>query len=69
MKSKDILTQKIFEFHLIIRLILVFLNLSLRSYTGLKRLKINRIEDLIQLSKQDIIDCQSSSEKTKFQIK
>ena len=32
------------------------LNLSLRSYTRLKRLKINTIEELVNISKKDLIN-------------
>jgi DNA-directed RNA polymerase alpha subunit len=68
MKSKDIFNAKNIRIPSYYQADISILNLSLRSYTGLKRLKINRIEDLIQLSKQDIIDCQSSSEKQNFKL-
>jgi DNA-directed RNA polymerase alpha subunit len=65
MKSKDILNEKNVRIPSYYQADISILNLSLRSYTGLKRLKINRIEDLIQLSKQDII---ASSEKQNFKL-
>lgn len=68
MKSKDIFNAKNIRIPSYYQADISILNLSLRSYTGLKRLKINRIEDLIQLSKQDIIDFQSSSEKQNFKL-
>jgi DNA-directed RNA polymerase alpha subunit len=65
MKSKDILNEKNVRIPSYYQADISILNLSLRSYTGLKRLKINRIEDLIQLSKQEII---ASSEKLNFKL-
>jgi DNA-directed RNA polymerase alpha subunit len=65
MKSKDIFNPKKVRIPSYNQADISILNLSLRSYTGLKRLKINRIEDLIQLSKQDII---ASSEKLNFKL-
>nr|AXB71872.1 RNA polymerase subunit alpha [Chlamydomonas sp. UWO 241] len=65
MKSKDIFNEKNIRIPSYYQADISILNLSLRSYTGLKRLKINRIEDLIQLSKQDII---ASSEKQNFKL-
>jgi DNA-directed RNA polymerase alpha subunit len=65
MKSKDIFNAKNIRIPSYYQADISILNLSLRSYTGLKRLKINKIEDLIQFTKQDII---ASSEKQNFKL-
>jgi hypothetical protein len=50
MKSKDIFNAKNIRIPSYYQADISIFESSLRSYTGLKRLKINRIEDLIQHS-------------------